>query len=338
MARDRGSRRSEDALIKPVAIDRWPRGISCEGGFRLLGTPLAFPGARRPGLLFAGHVDSVSPGRGQRLLATPFTAAALDAGRRELDVLTLEFERRIRLGRMDFRLLPSGRGTGAAQLEVHYRDRRIVYTDGVRLAAPLHGNPAEIPRCDLLLLDTAPAEPKPPAPRRTAARLVDWVGDRLGREVPVVACGNKAAALDAARELFDAGIRLRAARGLYELLFRVASQGFGTGDLCRLEQDLPRDCAILYPAHLWPGSRFAGMELVRTVLAGPGRERPEWAEAGFRLGEIEDRPGLVDYVQKSEASQVALGRSCDAATAAALQRTGVAVFRVERPMQIPLPI
>jgi hypothetical protein len=338
MVRDRGPRRSEEALIEPVAIDRWPRGISCDGGFRLLGTPLAFPGARRPGLLFAAHLDSQSPGRGQRLLATPFTAAALNAGRRELDMLTLGFGRRIRLGRMDFRLLPSGRGTGAAQLEVHYRDRRIVYTDGVRLAAPPHGKPAEIPRCDLLLLDTAPAEPKPPSPRRTAARLVDWVGDRLGRDVPVVACGNKAAALDAARALFDAGIRLRAARGLYELLFRVAPHGFGVGDLYRLEQELPRDCAILYPARLWPSSRFAGREPARAVLAGPGRDLPAWAEVGFRLGEIEDRPGLVDYVAKSEASQVALGRSCDAATAAALQRTGVAVFRVKRPMQIPLPI
>ena len=113
-------------LMQPRAIDRWPRGIACDGGFKLLGTPLGFKGSNHPGLLFYSSIDETVPLQGQRILATPFAAAAIGASARGLDALVLDYERKVRLGRMDIRLLSSGLGPGSALLEIGFQERRIL--------------------------------------------------------------------------------------------------------------------------------------------------------------------------------------------------------------------
>jgi hypothetical protein len=272
------------------------------------------------------------------VLATPFTAAAIGARERGLDALHLGFGRRIRLGRMDIRLLPAGRGPGAALLEVALGDRRIVYCGGVRLGKPFLGPAAEIPPCDLLLLDAAVADPRPPSPRRTARQLAEWAASALPSALPVIACGNPTAALEAARALLDAGIPVRAYRPLYEMLCRLEEHDFPLAGLLRLEEELPAGAAILHAAENWAGSRLARSPGLRVAHAGPGRDRPAWAEESFRLGEGEDRPGLLEFVRRTGATEVALGPGCDDETAAAFVRAGIRVHRPPRATQIPLPL
>ena len=326
------------SLMDLAAIDRWPRGIACDGGFKILGTPLGFAGSRRPGLLFLGGADARPPRRGQRAIATPFVASALGAAERELDALALGYGRAIRLGRMDLRLLPSGVGPGAAQLELGFRGRSIAYCDGVRLASPLHGPPAEVARCDLLLLDAAPADPRPGSPRRAAKRLAAWADEHLRAGPTAIVAGGAYAALDAAFALTRAGIPIRAVRPVFEMLRRVEDHGFGVPRLRRLEQRAVDDALILHLDRLWPRAGVAGATRGRVAFCGPGRRVPAYASAGFRLGESEDRPGLIAYAKRTGAAHIALGPRCDDATAELLARTGAAVYRVERPTQMPLPL
>jgi hypothetical protein len=301
----------------------------------LLGTPLGFNGAARPGLLFISTIDDPIPRTDQRILSTPFAAAAIGAEVRELDALTLGFGRKIRLGRMDIRLVPAGLDPGSAQLEIGFKARRIVYCGGVRLKAPLFAPPVEVPACDLLLLDVAPAEPRPGSPRRAANRLGAWITEQLDRgRVPAVVCGTTGAALDAAWTLSQLEVPTRACRPLFEAIRRVERFGLPFPALRRLEQSAPERGALLHYARLWPGDEMPGP----AVYVGPGRERPTWADAAFRMGEGEDRPGLVAYVRQTGASKVALGPRCDETTAAMLTKSGVSVYRVGRPTQIPLPI
>jgi len=322
-------------LISPAAIDRWPRGVSCEGGFRLLGTPLGFIGSPNPGLLFIASVDDPAPRGNQRILATPFAAAAIGAELRDLDALTLGFGRKIRLGRMDISMVPAGLDPGSAQLEVGFKDRRIVYCGGVRLQAPLFASPIEIATCDLLLLDVAPAEPRPGSPKRVAARLGKWVTEQLdaGR-VPAVVCGSAGAALDAAWTISRLDVPTRACRPLFEMIRRVEAYGLPFPRLRRLEQRFPRRGVLLHLDRIWSSRRRRNP----VAYAGPGREQPAWADVAFRLGESEDRPGLVSYVRETGAAKVALGPRCDETTAAMLTKAGVSVYRVGHPTQIPLPL
>ncbi|MBW2278199.1 MAG: hypothetical protein JRF63_11945 [Deltaproteobacteria bacterium] len=322
-------------LISPAAIDRWPRGVSCEGGFRLLGTPLGFTGSSNPGLLFIANVDDPAPRINQRILATPFAAAAIGSEKRDLDALTLGFGRKIRLGRMDISLVPAGLDPGSAQLEIGFKDRRIVYCGGVRLKAPLFAPQIEITPCDLLLLDSVPAEPRPGSPKRVAAKLGSWISAQLdaGRG-PSVVCGSGGAALDVAWTLSRLDVPTRACRPLFEMIRRVERYGLPFPHLRRLEQSFPGSGVLLHLDRLWPSGRRRGP----VAYAGPGREQPTWADVAFRLGESEDRPGLVAYVKETGASKVALGPRCDETTATMLANAGVSVHRVGHPTQIPLPL
>jgi hypothetical protein len=336
--REPNAGKPREELAGPANADHWPRGVSRTGGFRLPGTPLGFPGCVRPGLLFLGDPDQDVPRRGQRVLATPFTAAAIGAKERGLDTLHLGFGRKIRLGRMDIRLLPAGRGPGSALLEVGLHDRRIVYCGGVRLGKPLIGPAAEIGSCDLLLLDARVADSRPPSARRTGPQLAEWAAALLPAQRPVIACGNLTAALEAARSLMDAGLPVRAFRPLYEMLCRLEEHDFPLAGLHRLEEELPDGEVTLHAADIWPSTRLARGAGLVVAHVGPGRACPDWAGRTFRLGEGEDRPGLVTFVRETGATEVAVGPGCDDEIVAAIRKTGARVHRAPRPTQILLPL
>ena len=74
----------------------------------------------------------------------------------------------------------------------------------------------------------------------------------------------------------------------------------------------------------------------RAVYVGPGRAVPGWADETFRLGESEDRSGLVSYVTKMRPSQVVLGPGCDRVTANMLGEAGFSVYRLHEARQMLL--
>jgi hypothetical protein len=122
------------------------------------------------------------------------------------------------------------------------------------------------------------------------------------------------------------------------MLRRLEHLGLPAPRLRRLEQGWPDEGTVLHLAELWPAAVAKRAFRGRVAFAGPGRSQPDWADVAFRLGEGEDRPGLVSYVKQTGAPKVALGPRCDQATAEMLAKTGVSLYRVGRPTQIPLPI
>jgi len=323
-------------LMQPRPIDRWPRGIACDGGFRLLGTPLGFAGSAHPGLLFYSGVDDAIPLQGQRILATPFAAAAIGAAIRGLDALVLDYERKVRLGRMDIRLLSSGLGPGSAALEIGFQERRILYCGSVRTATPLLGLPAASTPCDLLLLDTAPAAPRGIAPRTAARRLDAAVrGSLADGAVAAVACGSRTAAIEAAYVLGQIDAPLLAVRPIFEMLRRIEKFGLACPRLHRLEQAWPGSGTVLHYEHLLPQT-VRNATSTRVIHVGP---MAAGSPSGtIRLGDGADRPELVEFALGTGAAHVALGPRCDAQTAAMLEKAGAQVYRVHDPTQIPLPL
>jgi hypothetical protein len=325
-------------LMQLRAIDRWPRGITCDGGFKLLGTPLGFSGSAHPGLLFYSGIDDATPPQGQRILATPFAVAAIGASVRGLDALVLDYERKVRLGRMDIRLLSSGFGPGSAVLEIGFQDRRILYCGGVRMATPLLGLPANPSPCDLLLLDAAPAAPRGIAPRTSARRLDAALRQALADGVvALVACSSRAAAIEAAHVLSQIDAPLLACRPIFEMLRRVERFGLVLPRMRRLEQTWPSSGAVLHYAHLLPQQADEARRS-RVIAVGPAAAGQSANANGIRMGEGADRSGLVEFALKTEAAHVALGPRCDEQTAAMLEKAGALVYRVHHPTQIPLPL
>jgi hypothetical protein len=330
---------STSGLIKqPAAIDRWPRGIAYRNGFCILGTPICFRDAKHTGLRFIATLGDRAPTVNERVLASRVLAEAMGWSKRGIDVLALDYRQKIKLGRMEITLYPAGLHPGSAELEISYRERRILYCGGVCLHQPLSSPPCEIPPCDLLLVDAAPADPKPPAPRQAAKRLLDWLRETLQRGMlPVVLTGTPAAALETAWVIGETDWTVHAQRPLFEMFRRADTLGARLPELRRLRDRLPVEGVVLHGADAWPRSRFAGLSGARVAFVGPGRATPPYADTGFRLAEGADRPALVSYVQRSGARQVALGTECDESLAKLLEKTGVQTFRISPPKQIPLP-
>lgn len=331
---------SEDAVDAPNSVveDRLPSGVACEGSFRLLGTPLGFAGARGASLEFLASMDGPLPKRGSRVLMSPLSAQAIDSTKRGLDALVLGYDRKIRLGRMDIRLLPSGYGPGSAQLEVAMRDKKILMVGGLRACQPLSAQSLEIPKCDLVLLDMECSEPKPPAPKRMAKQILDWTRSVIDSgKIPVLAASSRTAALETAWILRSREMPVKASRPLFDMLRRVGSFGYAMQRLRRLDQKIDPGDVVLLLSSSWPKERAAGLPNVVVAHVGAEKKLPSWSDMGFRLGESEDRRGIVNYVKNTEASIVALGPRCDQKLGQMLSKAGIKVYRVRRPSQTELP-
>ena len=311
-----------------------PQGIAYERGFHILGTPIGFKGARNAELQFLSRVDDPLPRGSRSVLTTPFIAGAIGARKRGLDCLSLGYGRRIRLGKLDMRLFPAGLGPGSAQLEVAYKDRKIVFCGGVRLASLTGFSPAEFSKTDLLLLDVEPAEPRPPSPERVIGKLKQWLKETAARgQIPVLCFGSLDAVFAAGWALRDGDSPVYAHRSMYEMMKRVGDAGVTPAVVRRLQQRPPKGSTVFHSSRLWPHSKLRGRGL-RTAYVGPGRAVPKWASAAFRLGESEARSGLVSYVTRMQPSQIVLGPGCDEATSSALSKAGFRVFRIHEARQM----
>ena len=325
-------------IIRPAEVDRWPRGIAYQDGFKIIGTPLGFGKTKDAKLRFLSSLEERVPRKHERILLHRALLRPLGCEDRNVDALAIDFGRKIRLGRMEIELFPAGLGPGTTQLKISFRDRQILYCGGVRSAKPLFSPPMEIPECDLLLLDFPTAEPRPAAPSRTAKEIAAWLSRMSTSHAAVVACGSKTAALDAFWILRSLDIPISASRNLFELFRRSADVLGNMSGLSRLEQVFPRQGVVLVTQEQWEKSRFRSASLSdRTAYAGPGTGAPEDVTACFRLGEGEDRSGIAGYVKQTGASQIVLGRQCDEGLTDYLTKAGLNVFRVTRPIQIPFP-
>jgi hypothetical protein len=325
-------------IKQPAALDRWPRGVAYNGGFYILGTPIGLGNASKAGLRFVSGLDDPLPKRGRRIVAHRFVSSAIGASQRGLDALSLDFGRVIKLGRMELSLFPAGRGSGSAQFQVAFQENRILYCGGVCLRRPLFAEAAEVPTCDLLLLDAVTTSTRPPAPRRVAPKLLDWVEGVLSRgRLAVVGVGSLPVAFDVMWILRSLHAPIRAQRRLYECFRRIEEFVSFSPGLRRLEQRLPDLGVVLCPAASCAGWRLRGHGSAATAYAGQESSIPEWAEVAFRLGEGEDRAGMVSYVKQTKATKVALGANCEPGLAHLLAKAGITTYRVTPPEQIPLP-
>lgn len=321
-----------------MAIDSMPKGVACNGSFQLLGTPLGCMGAKGASLKFLSSVDDSIPRRGSRVLMSPFVAEAIGAVRRGLDALILGYNRTIRLGRMDIRFLPSGFGPGSVQLEVSLKDRKIVMIGALRNGQPLSAPCLEIPRCDLLLMDIEPAESRPPAPRRVATQMRKWIEGVLDeKRTPVLCADSRASALEAAWIVRSADMEVRACRPVFEMLKRVAPFGYSMPRLRRFNEKVDAREVLIHLAPLWSRRQVLPKGEYSVAYIGKGRTVPSFAQQGFRLGESEDRRGILSFVKETKAETVALGPRCDQATSELLREAGLEVYRVRKPSQIDLP-
>jgi hypothetical protein len=327
------SRESSDPSDHIIPLDP---GIAYRDGFRIMGTPMGMGGVTDARLRFLASMDEKAPRKKERVLMHPASAAAL-CKEAASDVLAMDFNKKIRLGRMEIELYPSGVGLGAAQLLLTYKGRRILYSGGIRAAVPLFSPPAEFPPCDVLLIDVPSCDPKPKAPSRVAKELATSIERIAASGLTLVVLGTRTAALDVVGVLSALPFPIHASRGLAEMVQRC-KPFIGHTRIRRCDHGLPKEgiLLVLLEGRLRSGFSSA-VDKERVVYVGQGKACPSWASISFRLGESEDRAGLAAFAAQTGARHVILGQRCDDASLESMMSTGVEVHRIARSIQMPFP-
>jgi Cft2 family RNA processing exonuclease len=124
---------------------------------------------RRIGLISHGHSDHI--GRHEHFVATPATAAFLRAREgNDLAGTELAFGAKHSLDAFDVSLHPAGHVLGSSMIRIGRGDETLLYTGDFRLRPSLTAEPAEVPPCDAVIMESTYGSPEWRFPTRAELR------------------------------------------------------------------------------------------------------------------------------------------------------------------------
>lgn len=186
---------------------------------------------------FVSHAHSDHTGRHRRVLLSAATRALyehrLGRPRRERQTHALPFHQPLAFDDQEITLLPAGHVLGSAQLALRRADgRRLVYTGDLKLAVRPTAEPAEVPRCDFLVIESTFGQPRWRFPDLAAVtaelrRLID--GAVAQERTPVVLAYTLGKAQEATLLLCAAGYRVLAHPAVAAINRLYEAQGVALG-------------------------------------------------------------------------------------------------------------
>ena len=204
-----------------------------------------------PGTVFVSHAHADHCSQAARILCTPETAALHLARRGARDSIDVPLNIPIRIGGADVTLCSAGHALGSAMIVAQSARGTAAYTGDFKLRPNPFTPPAEIPRCDTLVMECTFGEPRYRFPPDTEliGRLYQFVEDALAvGATPVVLAYALGKGQEALYHLTSAG---------YDVVVHGA-----IANMCRLHVEL----GYAFPG---PGQweRYR-----RGQIAGPGGE------------------------------------------------------------------
>ncbi|MBN2340213.1 MAG: hypothetical protein JXX29_23120 [Deltaproteobacteria bacterium] len=317
-----------------------PRGIICDRGFKILGTPLAFKNAKNPGLLFYADLDMTIPRGTKRVIGTALVMNALNAKHRNIDAIAVGYDRMFKLGNMELKLLPSGMGPGTALLEIKFKNKSILYTAGLRSAKSLSGEQVQPVHSDILLVDYAVSEHKSPAPKTAKAELLKWIHSHRAAEsgiAPALMCGNRTSVFEALAAVADLDEPVIAHRSVYNLLRDTGVPFLAKHAISRMERKWPIRGIVLLMHSTFAGGRYRTDHQIPRCFCGPHSLAPPDA-MHIPFGEREHVRGLIKFAKQCNVHTVAISSIANEHTAAAFRKAGFDVFYSKIPEQLTLPL
>jgi putative mRNA 3-end processing factor len=181
-----------------------------DDGLFLTRAGLAVDVRRRQARSFVSHAHVDHIARHELALATPTTAALyhhrLGAHHR---VQEMQFREPIEFGTLRLTALPAGHCLGSAMLLAEEDGRSLLYTGDFKLGPSATAEPAELPRADILVMESTFGLPKYRMPPRdqVIAELLHLVRAALAAEqTPVIHAYQLGKSQEVTKILTDAGI------------------------------------------------------------------------------------------------------------------------------------
>jgi putative mRNA 3-end processing factor len=285
-----------------------------QGTLRLSGSNLQLDGCRRSPRGFVSHAHADHFARHEEILCTPETAALLEHRFQATGVRPWPLEQPLTLDDWQLTLLPAGHMLGSAMLLAHRADRRLLYTGDFRLRPAMTAAMAELPRADVLVMESTFGDPRYRFPDRNEVleELLAFLRKSLEQEVtPVLQTYAVGKAQELTRLLTDSGFRVLLHPEIYvasQLYERLGCQlgPFEPYGTCPLDQ-----AVVLLPPRVARGQALT-LPRRRRVIAVTG-----WAlvhsaarlrvDAAFPISDHADFDELLECVERVEPRVVYCG-------------------------------
>lgn len=207
-----------------------------DNGLMLTRARLAVDFRRRQPCGFVSHAHADHMARHELTLATPATAALYRhrLGDR-LRVLKMPYRIPIDFGGVRLTTFPAGHCLGSAMLLAEDDGKSLLYTGDFKLAASLTAEQAELPRADILVMESTFGLPRYRLPPRLEVieRLLAEVREALSREItPVIHAYALGKAQEVTKILTSAGISVQQHPMTYAVsrVYESCGMELGSGD------------------------------------------------------------------------------------------------------------
>jgi Cft2 family RNA processing exonuclease len=193
--------------------------IEYDKGIHLKGTDLWFDSGSKRELSFVSSAAVEGPFNSEKIIATPETIRLLEGRIKKSVTLACPYERPFSLGSVRVELIPSGFMLGSSQICVQKDSKTIIYTGDICLRNLRTSKPAQVRKCDVLVVKCTFAAPKysfPPA-GKTAGEIIEFARRALSAgAVPIFLADAIGKAPELAKILSDEGFGLSLHKSVYE--------------------------------------------------------------------------------------------------------------------------
>jgi len=274
-----------------------------DGGLKLARADLAVDFARRQPRAFVSHAHADHIARHEYTFCTPGTARLIELrlGRRRF--LEMSYREPIEWGGLQLTAYPAGHCLGSAMLLAEDGAESLLYTGDFKLGRSATAVQAELPRADLLVIESTYGRPQYRLPPReqAVAELVELVRRTLrDGAIPVVHAYILGKSQEVTRVLTDHGIAVVQHRHIHRVSQVYEQCGVGLGAFGLLGDQPPANTAVVAPPRWRPGEHWPrAVRIAVTGWAMASATRFRWSvDHAVPLSDHADFDELIEAVER----------------------------------------
>jgi putative mRNA 3-end processing factor len=316
----------------------WDHGVSLPG-HRLWLDPLVVRS-----FAFISHAHTDHARRHQEALLTPQTLALIPEARRPRGWRMLGYAETLRRGQATVTLYPAGHMLGSAQLLFECDGTTLLYTGDIKLRQPGGGPPTQVPRANVLIVETTYGRPhfRFGDPDSTIEHIARWCRRALdSRVTPVLLCHALGKTQEMMLALAPYGFTFALEKRCVPCARDYATAGRALPEWVELNRQAEPGRVVIAPPAGKDEVRRLGR--YRTALVSGWARDTEFArlfgaDATFDLSDHCDFDELMEVVERSGADQVYTVHGYTADFARSLRKKGIRASALEATEQLVLAL
>lgn len=320
--------------------------IEYDKGIHLKGTDLWFDSGTKRELSFVSSAAVEGPFNSEKIIATPETIRLLEGRIKKPVALACPYERPFSLGSVRVELIPSGFMLGSSQIAVQKDGKTIIYTGDVCLRNLRTSKPAQVRKCDVLVVKCTYAAPKysfPPA-GKVVGEIIEFVRTTLSAgAVPMLLADAAGKAPELAKILSEEGFTLSLHKSVYEVVKVYEEFGIAFSNYESYRPGRTEERVVIFPLRRGASAGLEKLPKKRVAVITEFSEDERanlknafGADEAFPFSTCADFDELVQLVEFVRPEKVYLAYGHGLEFARALRKKGFDAAALHKPAQLKL--